>query len=222
MTVIEFPPVEDADEDGLLAVGGDLNIPTLLMAYSNGIFPWPVSEDYPLAWFSPDPRGILFYENLKISKSLKKLQKKEPFSFSFNQNFKEVILNCSKIKNRKNQTSTWITNDIIHTYLDLYHSGYAYSVEAKNSKGEIVGGIYGVNIGKYFSGESMFFKESNASKLALIYLMEFLHNKDIHWLDTQMVTPVVETLGGTTLPRKKFIVLLKNALNTPVTEKVFY
>lgn len=212
MVVPAFPPVEIADEDGLLAIGGDLEIQSLINAYSVGIFPWPISNEYPLAWFSPDPRGVLFFKDLKISRSLKKILKKDYFRVQFNHQFKNVIEACAKAKNRKGQNSTWITKEIIKSYTKFHQQGHAYSIEVYNPSEELVGGIYGVILGHYVSGESMFYKESNASKIALVKLMEFLHQKGVQWIDTQMVTPIVRNLGGKEIARKEFIELLNKSL----------
>lgn len=217
MAIVEFPPIESADEDGLLAIGGDLEVVSLIKAYSEGIFPWPISEDYPLAWFSPNPRGILKYEDLNISKSLKKLLKKKSFSVRFNQNFKAVIQACSKSQNRKGQSSTWITDEIIDGYIKLHKAGFAYSAEAYNKSNELVGGVYGVALEGFVSGESMFYLESNASKVALVGLMEYLNNKGVHWIDTQMTTPVVENLGGKEIEREEFIKMLRSSLKLNVS-----
>ncbi len=215
MAIAKFPPVESANEDGLLGLGGDLNVDTLLLAYSKGIFPWPISSFHPIAWFSPNPRGVLCYSDLHIPKSLEKTFKKNKFNISFNQSFPEVIMNCALSHNRKTPQGkktfeTWITNEIVTSYIDLHYAGNAYSVEVWN-KDKLVGGLYGVNIGYYFSGESMFYLEDDASKVGLITLMEHLYKKDVHWIDTQMVTPTVKSLGGIDLPRKIFIEWLKES-----------
>jgi leucyl/phenylalanyl-tRNA--protein transferase len=207
MAIIEFPPIEQADEHGLLAIGGDLEISSLLLAYTEGIFPWPINEEYPIAWFSPDPRGVLFFEDLYISRSTHKILKKNQFEIRFNTSFEQVIRACAESKNRKDQPGTWITDEIIHAYMDLHRAGYAYCVEAFKDD-HLVGGIYGVCIGDFFSGESMFYLEDNASKVALIHLCHFLKEKGILWLDTQMVTPVVKALGGKEIPREQFLGLL--------------
>lgn len=210
MAILEFPPIDSADENGLIGVGGDLETESLLLAYSQGIFPWPISKEYPIAWFSPDPRGILFYNNLHLSKSFKKFLNNHHYEIKFNHNFESVILNCSRIK-RAHENSTWITDEIINAYIDFHRKGFAYSVEVY-AKDKMVGGLYGVNINNYFCGESMFHAEDNTSKLALYTLMSFLNQKNIGWLDTQMVTPVVKNMGGIYIDRKDFIVLLTNAL----------
>ncbi len=206
MAIADFPPVEHADEHGLLALGGDLELESLLLAYSRGIFPWPISEEYPLAWFSPDPRGILAFDKLHLSKSLRKFLKKNPYEIRFNTNFEGVITNCAKVPRAENQ-GTWITEDIINSYINLHKNGFAYSVETYLDN-ELVGGVYGVCINRFYSGESMFHKADNASKVALIALLYQLKQKDIGWLDTQMVTPVVESLGGVEIPRETYLKML--------------
>lgn len=214
MAIAGFPPVESADEHGLLALGGDLEVESLLLAYSQGIFPWPISKEYPLAWFSPDPRGILAFEKLHLSKSLKKFLKNNPYEVRFNTNFEAVIMNCALVKRSDNQ-GTWITDEIINGYIELYKRGFAYSVETYEDD-HLVGGVYGVCINRFYSGESMFHKADNASKVALISLLYQLHQKGISWIDTQMVTPVVESLGGVEIPRETYLKMLKIALGQAV------
>ena len=210
MAIIEFPPVEESDEHGLVALGGDLETESLLLAYSKGIFPWPINDEYPLAWFSPDPRGILAYDKLHLSKSFRKFLKKNPYEVKFNTNFEAVILNCAQVK-RTDQSSTWITQDIIDAYIRLNLEGYAYSIETYLDE-RLVGGVYGVCINRFYSGESMFHLEDNASKVALVSLLYMLKQRDIGWLDTQMVTPVVESLGGVEIPRETFLKILDVSL----------
>lgn len=212
MAILNFPPVDTSDEHGLLALGGDLEIESLLLAYSQGIFPWPISQEYPLAWFSPDPRGILAFDKMHLSKSLKKFLKKNPYEVRFNTNFEAVIMNCAEIKRSDNQ-GTWITQDIINSYIELHKEGYAYSVETY-LENELVGGVYGVCINRFYSGESMFHTKDNASKVALIALLYKLKQQDIGWLDTQMVTPVVESLGGVEIPRETYIKMLNISLKS--------
>lgn len=212
MAIVQFPPIESADEHGLVAIGGDLEIDSLLLAYSQGIFPWPISEEYPLAWFSPDPRGILAFDKLHLSKSLRKFLKKNPYEVRFNTNFEAVIMNCARVK-RNDQSSTWITQEIINSYIELHRQGYAYSIETYRED-ILVGGVYGVCINRFYSGESMFHTEDNASKVALVSLLYLLKQRDIGWIDTQMVTPVVETLGGLEIPRETFLQMLNVSLRS--------
>lgn len=206
MRRILFPPVETATEDGLVAVGGDLEVDTLIEAYRQGIFPWPVSLDFPLAWFSPDPRGILEVEELHIPKSFAKFLKKNTLRVTFNQAFGEVIRQCARAS-RKNQPSTWITPDIIHGYEKLFLEELAYSVEVWDED-KLVAGLYGVCMGDFVSGESMFTKATGASKLALYGLILKLKESGITWLDTQMVTSVVESFGGKYISRPEFLARL--------------
>lgn len=219
MAIISFPPIEKANEDGLLAFGGDLEVSSLLMAYKQGIFPWPISEEYPLAWFSPNPRGILRYEDLNISTSLKKILRQKKFEIKFNHDFPSVIIGCRN-SHQKNNQSTWITEEIILAYINLFFSQYAYSVETY-LEGKLVGGIYGVQIGCLITGESMFHIESNASKVALVHLMEHLHKFKIDWIDTQTVTPFIKTMGGTTIPREEYLKMLKLALKRKPPKNLF-
>lgn len=211
MAIEAFPPIESADEHGLLALGGDLEPESLILAYTSGIFPWPINDEYPLAWFSPDPRGVLYTEELHLSKSLKKFLRKNPFQVTFNQQFEAVIKNCA-LQKRHGQESTWITDELMEAYIQFHKLGFAYSVEVLNQDQKLVGGLYGVNINKYFSGESMFHLEDNASKVALIALVSKLRDFEIPYLDTQMVTPVIKSLGGTEIPRELFLKYLSKSL----------
>ena len=219
MRKIVFPSVESADEDGLLAIGGDLEVDTLITAYQHGIFPWPVSLDLPLAWFSPNPRGILFAEKIHVSKSFSKFLKKNTFKVTFNQAFSEVIKLCA-ISSRKNQSSTWITSDIINGYEKLFKAELAYSVEVWNAD-NLIAGLYGVCMGNFVSGESMFTKEDNASKLALYSLMVRLKEKKVTWLDTQMVTSVVEGFGGMYISRPEFLQMISKKDWTRKRSEIF-
>ena len=219
MRKIEFPSVESADEDGLLAIGGDLEIDTLITAYQHGIFPWPVSLDLPLAWFSPNPRGILFAEKIHVSKSFSKFLKKNTFKVTFNQAFSQVIKLCA-FSARKNQSSTWITSDIISGYEKLFKAELAYSVEVW-SEDNLIAGLYGVCMGNFVSGESMFTKEDNASKFALYSLMIRLKEKKITWLDTQMVTSVVEGFGGMYISRPEFLQMISKKDWTRKRSEIF-
>jgi len=211
MRKIVFPPISQASEDGLVAIGGDLETDTLLTAYSQGIFPWPLSVDFPLAWFSPDPRGVLEFSEIYLSRTLQKVMKKELFKFRYNQSFLEIIKLCAVVP-RKDQPTTWITPQIIEGYHRLHKAGYAWCVGAWQGQ-RLVGGVYGVKLGKFRSGESMFTLEDNAGKLCLLYAIALFEEEGIEWLDTQMVTPVVETLGGTYIPRETFMEKLKLAIS---------
>jgi leucyl/phenylalanyl-tRNA--protein transferase len=208
MRKIVFPPVEDATDDGLVAIGGDLEVDTLQTAYRQGIFPWPISVELPLAWFSPDPRGILQFTNFHLSKSFQKFIKHHPYKVTFNQAFSQVIRECAHVA-RKNQPGTWITPDLITGYEKLFQANKAYSVEVWEND-ELCAGLYGVIMGEFCSGESMFTKVDNGSKLALYGLVRQLESAGLNWLDTQMITPVVESFGGVYIDRMDFISLLSS------------
>lgn len=212
MSIIKFPDINQADEHGLLAVGGDLEVSSLLLAYKNGIFPWPISNHGPMTWFTPDPRGILLLKDFHIPRSLKKVIKKKPYEIKYNTNFPEVIHQCALSKNRnQSEPETWINHEIIKSYIDLFHAGYAYSIEAYDGD-YLVGGMYGVTIAGFISGESMFYTEDNASKLCFVELMQKLQAKKVAFLDTQMTTAVVKSFGGAEIPRENFMQYLKAAL----------
>jgi len=219
MRKIVFPAVESANEDGLVAVGGDLEIDTLQVAYQSGIFPWPISLDFPLAWFSPNPRGILVIEEMHLSKSFQKFLKKNTYHVTFNQAFEEVIRQCARAL-RKDQPSTWITPEIVDGYERLFKKNLAYSVEVWDQE-ELIAGLYGVSMGDFISGESMFTKYDNASKLALYMLLVRLKDKKIDWLDTQMVTPVVAGFGGKYIPRPTFLQMLQKKDWTRKRNEIF-
>jgi leucyl/phenylalanyl-tRNA--protein transferase len=205
---LQFPPVEMADEDGLLAVGGDLSRERLLYAYSNGIFPW--YETRYILWWCPDPRFVLFPAELKISSSMKQLLKKQIFEFSINRDFNAVISNCKTIS-RKGQDGTWITEEMRNAFNDLHAAGYAHSAEVW-SNGELVGGLYGVRLGKIFFGESMFNRQSNASKYAFICYVEQLKKEGVELIDCQVYTSHLESLGARMIPRSRFLSVLKSLL----------
>lgn len=209
MAVLKFPPVETADENGLLALGGDLEVPTLILAYRQGIFPWPISDEFPLAWFSPDPRGIIEFTDLNVNKRFQRYLQKTSLKFTCNQDFESVIRHCSKVP-RNQQSGTWITDEVIQSYLELFKRGMAYSLEARDGD-ELVGGIYGVCIDGIITGESMFHTRPNASKFCLCALLILLNSQGINWLDTQMVTPVIKGLGGKEIPRKEFLKRINQA-----------
>lgn len=196
--------------DGLLAAGGDLGVDRLLLAYRSGIFPWYNEEDPPL-WWSPDPRFVLFPDELKVSKSMKQVIKRNEFQFRVNTAFRQVIQNCSLIK-REGQPGTWITSDIINAYTALHQVGYAHSAEAWQH-GELVGGLYGVLLGKVFFGESMFSHVSNASKFAFINWVRLLREQGVVLIDCQVHTPHLESLGAKMISRDNFIDIINNEIN---------
>ncbi len=204
---IEFPPVTDADADGLLALGGDLSVPRLLEAYSKGVFPWYNEGDI-ILWFSPDPRMVLFPEELKISKSMRQLFRKNQFKVTFNTNFTAVIEHCASVR-RKEQEGTWITEAMKTAYLQLHKLGYALSTEVWQGD-ELVGGLYGIWLAdrNLFCGESMFAKTSNASKYGFITLVEFLTQKGVRLIDCQVYTEHLASLGAREIPRNEFLKFL--------------
>jgi leucyl/phenylalanyl-tRNA--protein transferase len=209
---LSFPPVEKADPDGLLAMGGDLSVNRLLLAYRSGIFPW-FNEDEPPMWWCPDPRFVLFPEELYISKSMKQLLKKNAFTVTVNKAFTEVIKACGET--RKLKEGTWITNEIIKAYNQLHQLGYAVSVEAWEDD-ELVGGLYGVKMGKLFFGESMFSKVSNASKYAFITYVQQLKEEGAVLVDCQVYTSHLESLGARMIDRKTFLSILKTNISKSV------
>ncbi|EQC46025.1 leucyl/phenylalanyl-tRNA--protein transferase [Bacteriovorax sp. Seq25_V] len=211
MPIIDFPNIDTADENGLLALGGDLHPDSLLLAYGRGIYPWPIGRDFPMAWFSPSKRGVIFTEDLHVSRSLLKFIKKCDFSVTFNTDFKEVISTCAKVHNQSRE-GTWITKEIIDGYTEFHHHEHAYSIEVRNPKGELIGGLYGVILGGFISGESMFHKEKNASKVALFVLLYNLRKLGIPYLDTQMITNTTKNFGATEISRDKFKHLLQMSL----------
>lgn len=201
-----FPTVDQASREGILAIGGDLSSERLLLAYKSGIFPW-FNDAEPIIWWSPNPRMVLFLYELKVSKSMKKLIDKKIFKITFNQNFKEVIKNCQKTQ-RNGQTDTWISNKMIAAYCNLNQIGIAKSVEVWQNN-ELVGGLYGVDLGNVFCGESMFSKVSNASKIAFVFLVEYLKNNGYKLLDCQVYNDHLASLGCREINRKDFIEILK-------------
>ncbi|MBN1184656.1 MAG: leucyl/phenylalanyl-tRNA--protein transferase [Bacteroidales bacterium] len=200
---------ELADEEGLLAAGADLSVQTLLLAYSNGIFPW-YSDGSPILWWSPDPRMVLFPDEFKVSKSLLQTIRNKGMEVRFDTDFQSVIEHCSRVK-RKAQRGTWITKEMKQAYIALHNEGYAHSVETyKNNL--LVGGLYGVSLGGAFFGESMFHLITDASKVALYHLAEKARQFQFDFIDVQQSTAHLKSLGARDLPRKEFIERLKNAL----------
>lgn len=205
MPVTRFPDPSDAGPDGILAIGGDLHPESLLLAYRSGIFPWPV-EGLGLAWFCPEKRGILRFDQLHLPRSLKRAAKQAPYTFTFDTAFSEVIRSCAAVP-RPGQRGTWITTGILRAYQTFHHLGYAHSVEAWEGE-TLVGGVYGVAIDGAFAGESMFHLRPNASKLALLHLFSHLRSRGLEWVDIQMVTPHMEALGAEEINREEFLRLL--------------
>jgi len=206
---ILFPNVETANVDGIIAIGGDLSSERLLLAYKNGIFPW-YNEGEPIIWYSPDPRMILYPKNLKTSKSMRSVLRKENFKITFNQNFEDVIANCKTI-NRKDEPGTWITDEMQKAYIQLYKKGIAKSVEVWQND-ELVGGLYGIDLGTIFCGESMFSKVSNASKVAFIYLSQKCENENYKVIDCQVYNEHLASLGAEEISRKEFIKILNSKI----------
>jgi leucyl/phenylalanyl-tRNA---protein transferase len=204
--ILYFPPLHQADEDGLLAIGGDLSIERLLLAYRSGIFPW-YNEDEPIMWWSPNPRFVLFPNELKISKSMKTVLSKQAFTFTTNKDFKTVIQHCKTVT-RQGQDGTWISDEIIAAYCTLHQQGYALSAEAWQNN-NLVGGLYGIKMGNVFFGESMFSLKANASKFAFIKLVQQLQQQGVALIDCQIYTEHLESLGAKMMNRDAFITLLQ-------------
>ncbi len=206
---IVFPSPDLAEEDGLLAVGGDLGVERLLLAYSMGIFPW-YSDGSPILWWSPDPRLVLFPEELKISRSLRQTLRKGIFQVTFDTAFEEVMRGCAEIR-RKDGQGTWITEDMIEAYCRLHEEGFAHSVESR-VEGRLAGGLYGVALGGVFFGESMFSRRSDASKVAFVGLVQRLAGLGFRIIDCQMTTAHLVSLGAKEIPREEFLRRIKKAL----------
>ena len=202
-----FPPVSEANRDGILAIGGDLSFERLILAYKSGIFPW-FEEGEPIMWWSPNPRMVLFLDELIISKSMRNILNRNVFKVTFNQNFKEVISNCQKVK-RNGQKGTWITNEMIEAYCELHQLGIAKSVEVWQNE-QLVGGLYGIDLRPIFCGESMFSKVSNASKVAFIALVKHLESKNYKLLDCQVYNDHLASLGCREIDRVEFMEILKS------------
>jgi len=203
-----FPPVEEALEDGLLAIGGNLSANRIILAYKSGIFPW-YDGDLPL-WWCPNPRFVLFPTELKVSKSMRQIIKKNEFTFSCNQAFEAVINNCKNVE-RKEQDGTWIKDEVVNAYTELHKKGIAFSAETWID-GKLVGGLYGIKMGKVFFGESMFTTVSNASKFAFISYVEQLKQEGISLIDCQVYTEHLESLGARMIQRQEFIQLLQELI----------
>ena len=201
---IEFPDYKFTTKDGIIALGGDLSVERLIFAYKNGIFPW-FSDDDPIVWYCPHQRMVLFPEDLKVSKSMRKIIKKNEFTITENTAFKEVIYNCKNI-NRNDGFGTWITEDMQQAYINLHKKGIAKSIEVWQNK-KLVGGLYGLEINNIFCGESMFSKVSNVSKLAFIHLVK---NNNYKIVDCQVYNDHLASLGAKEVDRELFFEILKN------------
>lgn len=202
----EFPQPDSADSNGLLAFGSNLNVDTLLKAYHSGIFPW-FNEGELIYWYSPDPRFVLFPQKLKTSHSMKNVLNKHVYKFSVDKAFPQVIKNCRTAK-RKGDPGSWISDEFENAYNNLFSKGFAHSAEAWENN-ELVGGLYGVLIGKVFFGESMFSQKSNASKFAFIKWVELLQKNGIELIDCQVYTEHLENLGAELILREQFSILVK-------------
>lgn len=204
---LKFPDPRSADVEGLVAVGGDLSVERLLLAYRSGLFPWTVS---PISWWSPDPRAILEFDQLHVSESLKRVLRRNTFQVTVDKAFPQVIAQCAKPGPARGET--WISEEFIAAYTRLHERGHAHSLECWLD-GELVGGIYGVAIGGFFAGESMFHRVSNASKVALCHLVEHLKKREFKLLDIQMLTPVTKQMGGVTISREEYLARLGEAVD---------
>jgi leucyl/phenylalanyl-tRNA---protein transferase len=209
---IEFPTPHLASEDGLLAVGGDLSQERLLLAYRMGIFPW-FSNNEPILWWSPDPRLVLYPHEIKISKTLRKIIKKDVFNVTMDLAFNEVINQCAQVRVQKNE-GTWIVRDMIDAYCNLHESGFAHSVEVWH-QGYLAGGLYGVSLGKCFFGESMFTRISNASNVGLAKLVDHLKELSFDMIDCQVPTEHLTRFGARQIPRIRFLNQLEKSLKAP-------
>ena len=202
MSPIRFPDPRFSTPEGIVAFGGELTPDNLIEAYSRGIFPWPI-EGLPLTWFCPPRRAILEFKRLHIPRSLALAQRKAKFRFTIDRDFSAVIRACSTIA-RPQEAGTWITQEMIEAYCGLNHAGRAHSVEAWDGD-QLVGGTYGVDAGGVFGGESMFYLQPNASKLALLFLFEYLSSKGSTWMDIQVMSPHMQTLGAIEITRHQFL-----------------
>ncbi|SFJ64658.1 leucyl/phenylalanyl-tRNA--protein transferase [Myroides guanonis] len=202
-----FPPVRLTHSSGILAIGGDLSTQRLKLAYRSGIFPW-FEDGEPITWWSPDPRMVLFLDELKVSKSMKVVLNKKQFTVTYNTCFRTVIENCQTVK-RVGQNGTWITDDMVDAYVKLHEEGIAKSIEVWDGE-ELVGGLYGIDLGHIFCGESMFSKVSNASKVAFISLVNQLKAGDYKLLDCQVYNDHLASLGAREISREHFLEILES------------
>lgn len=209
-----FPPADYAEPDGLLAVGGDLSSERILLAYQLGIFPW-YSEHMPILWWTPDPRLVLFPEELRISRSLARALRKGIFQVTVDRAFREVMIRCATVPRREGE-GTWIMPEMVEAYCRLHRMGYAHSVETW-VQGELVGGLYGVSIGRVFYGESMFSQRADASKVALVHLVSMLRHHGFELIDCQVTTGHLMRMGARAISRREFLARLEMALSGPAS-----
>ncbi len=212
MVITRFPPVSRADPDGLLAIGGDLEPDSLIMAYRGGIFPWPVDGET-LAWFAPPKRAVLFLDEFHLSRRLRRSLSKSAFENRMDHDFLGVITHCAELANRGDQDGTWITEEIIGAYSELFRMGYCHSFETY-LEGNLVGGIYGVQIGAFFAAESSFFRVSDASKSAMCFMVNYLRGAGASWFDCQVLTPFSLGFGAREVPRDEYMKMLSSAVKT--------
>lgn len=209
---LTFPDPHLGDSDGLLAVGGDLGVDRLLLAYSNGIFPWYSFRDYnEIHWYCPMDRFVIFPEKIHVSHSMRTLMNKRQYSLSINEDFDGVIAQCSKL--RYNERGAWLGNDMMKAYMELHRQGFAASVEVWDMENKLVGGLYGVNIGSAFFGESMFSLVPSASKLALVFLARFMQKNGGTMIDCQFETPHLKTMGGEHISYEKYMEIINRDNN---------
>ena len=206
MAIRRFPCVDKADKHGLLAIGGDLEVESLLLAYRNGIFPWPYDEEA-LTWFAPPKRAVLLLNEFHVSKSLERVLKRTDFCCRMDTDFRSVIEQCAELKNRGNQSGSWITDEMVDAYCEMFRQGYAHSFEAYCEE-KLVGGIYGVQIGRFFGAESSFYREPNASKVAMCFMADYLRQQGMSWFDCQVLTPFSENFGAREISRVEFMGML--------------
>ena len=216
LSASSFPPPESADRHGIVALSRSLNCEMLADAYQHGIFPWPFGEDADyIPWTSPEQRGILFCDRLHIPKSLQRELKKNRFTFKVDTAFEEVITNCACAE-RPDQDGTWITQEVIKVYTEFHRLNYAHSFEAYDEDGTLAGGLYGISVGRIFCGESMFFRVSGASKFAFVKMVEFLKDRGVVLIDTQVVTNATAAFGAEFISRKEYLTLLEQYGGEPL------
>ncbi|HSW67862.1 MAG TPA: leucyl/phenylalanyl-tRNA--protein transferase [Bacteroidales bacterium] len=213
-----FPDPLKASEDGLLAIGGDLQPRRIILAYRSGIFPW-YSDGEPIMWWSPDPRAILLPEEIKINRSIKQSLRNKNVSIKVDYAFEEVISNCANSENRESK-GTWISHQMKEAYIKLHHLGYAHSVETYYN-GKLAGGLYGISVGKMFCGESMFYLHPDASGIALVYLARLVQRLGFHFIDAQQETNHLTRMGARTIPRADFIERVKLAAFNETPEELW-